>query len=219
MRWTRPRSPDVPREVDSASQGHVVDPIAFRTQRSLEMISNSSTIHETVQRLNAELENADLLLLKSKPKFLSKKTHDNQEWPAASDGSEALQPSALATNVEFQKASGDLRCWYRVYLKTRASFIQKFLRNLKFRYLEQAAKKKYVVEIMSEEGPAISAADNEQLKAKNEEKKKALRVVKDKLNEKQKDIRDLGPLVEEGLDSRRFHQHMTLMHNPPGPRL
>ena len=52
---------------------------------------------------------------------------------------------------------------------------------------------------MSEEGPAISAADNEELKAKNEEKKRALRVVKDKLSEKQKDIRDLAPLVEEGL--------------------
>ena len=51
---------------------------------------------------------------------------------------------------------------------------------------------------MSEEGPAITAADNEDLKAKNEEKKRALRVVKDKLSEKQKDIRDLAPLVEEG---------------------
>jgi len=86
-----------------------------------------------------------------------------------------------------------------VNFKTGRPPIQKFLRNLKFRYLEQAAKKKYVVEIMSEEGPAISAADNEGLKAKNEEQKKALRVVKDKLGEKQKDIRDLAPLVEEGL--------------------
>ena len=85
-----------------------------------------------------------------------------------------------------------------MHLKTRRPPIQKFLRNLKFRYLEQAAKKKYVVEIMSEEGPAISATDNEELKAKNEEKKGALRVVKDKLSEKQKDIRDLAPLVEEG---------------------
>lgn len=51
---------------------------------------------------------------------------------------------------------------------------------------------------MSEEGPAISVADNEGLKAKNEEKKRALRVVKDKLSERQKDMRDLAPLVEEG---------------------
>jgi len=162
-------------------------------------MSNSSAIHETVQRLNSELENADLLLLKSKPKFLSKKTHDNQEWPTSNDGPDALLPAALAANVEFQKASGILCHQRYVHLKTRSHPTQKFLRNLKFRYLEQAAKKKYVVEIMSEEGPAISAADNEELKAKNEEKKTALRVVKDKLTEKQKDIRDLAPLVEEGL--------------------
>ncbi|KAF9652460.1 hypothetical protein BDM02DRAFT_3089128 [Thelephora ganbajun] len=141
------------------------------------MISNNSAIHETVQRLNSELENADLLLLKSKPKFLSKKTHDDQEWPTSNDGPDALLPAVLAAN--------------------------KFLRNLKFRYLEQAAKKKYVVEIMSEEGPAISAADNEDLKAKNEEKKRALGVVKSKLGEKQKDIRDLAPLVEEDYEKAK----------------
>ena len=69
---------------------------------------------------------------------------------------------------------------------------------------------------MSEEGPAISAADNEELKAKNEEKKGALRVVKDKLNEKQKDIRDLAPLVEEGLPPpplRCFHRYKALIHS------
>jgi len=161
-------------------------------------MSTNSTIHETVQRLNSELENADLLLLRSKPKFISKKTHDGQEWPTSNDGPAALLPAALAANVEFQKASEILCCSCYLYLKTCYP-TQKFLRNLKFRYLEQAAKKKYVVEIMSEEGPAISAADNEELKAKNEEKKRALRDVKDKLSEKQKDTRDLAPLVEEGL--------------------
>lgn len=58
---------------------------------------------------------------------------------------------------------------------------------------------------MSEEGPAISVADNEELKAKNEEKKGALRVVKDKFGEKQKDIRDLAPLVEEGVVLSLFY--------------
>jgi len=58
---------------------------------------------------------------------------------------------------------------------------------------------------MSEEGPAISVADNEELKAKNEEKKGALRAVKDKLSEKQKDTRDLAPLVEEGLIPSLFY--------------
>ena len=75
------------------------------------MVSNSSTVHETVQRINAELENADLLLLKSKPTFLSKKTHDNQEWPTSNEGPDALLPVALAANVEFQKASENPCCW------------------------------------------------------------------------------------------------------------
>ena len=66
---------------------------------------------------------------------------------------------------------------------------------------------------MNEEGPAISVAHNEELKVKNEEKKRALRVVKDKLSEKQKDIRDLAPLVEEGLDSRRFPLYTDLIHD------
>lgn len=100
-------------------------------------------------------------------------------------------------------------------LKTRPPTTQKFLRNLKFRYLEQAAKKKYVVEIMSEEGPAISVADNEELKAKNEEKKMALRDVKDKLSEKQKDIRDLAPLVEEGLVPCSFSLSRTILIDKP----
>lgn len=68
------------------------------------MTSTSPAVHERVQRLNSELENADLLLLKSKPKFLSKKTHDDQEWPT-SDGPDALLPAGLAANVEFQKVS------------------------------------------------------------------------------------------------------------------
>ena len=83
------------------------------------MVSNSSTIHETVQRLNAELENVDLLLLKSKPKFLSKKTHDDQEWPTSNDGSNALLPAALAANVEFQKVSGNLYSPCHLYMKIR----------------------------------------------------------------------------------------------------
>ena len=82
------------------------------------MMSNSSTIHETVQRLNAELEDVDLLLLKSKPKFLSKKTHDGQEWPTPNDGPDALLPAVLAANVESQKVSGSLRCRYWSRLKT-----------------------------------------------------------------------------------------------------
>ena len=82
---------------------------------SSDIMSNSSAIHEAVQRLNSELENADLLLLKSKPKFLLKKTHDNQEWPTSNDGPDALLPAALAANVEFQKASSSILLMPRAY--------------------------------------------------------------------------------------------------------
>ena len=77
-------------------------------------MSNSSAVHEAVQRLNSELEDADLLLLKSKPKFLSKKTHDDQDWPTSHDGPDALLPAALATNVEFQKAGSSILLASRV---------------------------------------------------------------------------------------------------------
>src|ERR1700753_203432 len=81
-------------------------------------MSSSSTIHETVQRLNAELENADLLVLKSKPKFLSKKTHDDQEWPTSNDAPDALSPAGLAANVELQKVSGILCFWCYMHPQT-----------------------------------------------------------------------------------------------------
>jgi len=82
-----------------------VRPITFNKFNTPDMMSNNPAIHEAAHRLDTELENADLLLLKSKPKFLSKKTHDDQEWPTSNDGPDALLPAALAANVEFQKAS------------------------------------------------------------------------------------------------------------------
>jgi F0F1-type ATP synthase epsilon subunit len=55
-----------------------------------------------------------------------------------------------------------------------------------------------VVTIMSDEAPFITAADNEAIKAENDEKKKNLRESKDRLNEKYEDIRALAPFVEQG---------------------
>jgi hypothetical protein len=76
---------------------------------------------------------------------------------------------------------------------------QKYVRNMKFQYLEQSAKKKYVVTIMSDEAPFISAEDNETIKGVNDEKKRALREEKNRLNEKYEDIRALAPMVEDGV--------------------
>ena len=51
---------------------------------------------------------------------------------------------------------------------------------------------------MSDDAPLITASSNEELRLRNEEKKRALKTAKATLEERQEDIRTLGPLVEEG---------------------
>jgi len=75
------------------------------------------------------------------------------------------------------------------------------LRKLKFQYLEQNAKDKYVKSIVSDidDAPIVTAADNEQLSQINKEKKAKLKAAKDRLAEVQTKIRTLAPTVEEGM--------------------
>ncbi|KZP33867.1 hypothetical protein FIBSPDRAFT_772799 [Athelia psychrophila] len=74
-----------------------------------------------------------------------------------------------------------------------------FLRKLKFQYLEQNAKDKYIKTIVSDidDAPLITAATNEQLRTNNTLKKANLKEGKGKLTQKQEDIRTLAPLVEQ----------------------
>ena len=51
---------------------------------------------------------------------------------------------------------------------------------------------------MSDDAPLITAASNEEIRQRNEEKKLKLKEIKVKLAEKQEDVRTLAPLVEEG---------------------
>ena len=75
------------------------------------------------------------------------------------------------------------------------------MRKLKFQYLEQNAKDKYVKSIVSDidDAPIVAAEDNKELLASNIEKKEKLNVAKANLAEIQRDIRILAPLVEQGL--------------------
>ena len=75
------------------------------------------------------------------------------------------------------------------------------MRKLKFQYLEQNAKDKYVKSIVSDidDAPIVTAEDNKELLASNIEKKEKLNVAKANLAEIQRDIRILAPLVEQGL--------------------
>ncbi|KAL0960970.1 hypothetical protein HGRIS_005967 [Hohenbuehelia grisea] len=74
-----------------------------------------------------------------------------------------------------------------------------FLRKLKFQYLEQNAKDKYVKTIVSDidDAPIVTADDNKALAASNEELKQQLKVAKTSLAESQDRIRQLAPEVDQ----------------------
>ena len=82
------------------------------------------------------------------------------------------------------------------------------MRKLKFQYLEQNAKDKYVKSIVSDidDAPIVTAADNEQLAQINKEKKAKLKAAKDHLAEVQTNIRTLAPMVEEGMHVLVYQQ-------------
>ncbi|KAF4583679.1 hypothetical protein EYR40_002170 [Pleurotus pulmonarius] len=74
-----------------------------------------------------------------------------------------------------------------------------FLRKLKFAYLEQNAKDKYVKTIVSDidDAPIVTADDNKVLFASNEEAKQRLKAAKESLQHTQKSIKELAPAVEQ----------------------
>jgi len=84
--------------------------------------------------------------------------------------------------------------------------IQTYLRKLKFQYLEQNAKDKYVKSIVSDidDAPIVTAEQNKELAAINQEKKEKLKAAKGKLSEMQNNIRILAPMVEQGSFSSFF---------------
>ncbi|KAG2359003.1 hypothetical protein BDR07DRAFT_1293364 [Suillus spraguei] len=85
-----------------------------------------------------------------------------------------------------------------------------FLRKLKFLYLEQNAKDKYVKTIVSDDAPLVTPALNEELRVRNEEKKTTLREHKAKLAERRDDLRALSGFVEEGVYHYKKAQALTL---------
>lgn len=78
-----------------------------------------------------------------------------------------------------------------------------YLRKLKFRFLEQSAKDKYITAILGDatETPLVTNEINDKLREANKEKKTVLRGAKAKLKDKYNDINLLAPLLEEGMSS------------------
>ncbi|KAJ7638236.1 hypothetical protein FB45DRAFT_397641 [Roridomyces roridus] len=74
-----------------------------------------------------------------------------------------------------------------------------FLRKLKFRYLEQNAKSKYITSIVSDidDAAIVTAEDNNALAVVCEEKKEKLRIAKAALAEVRTNIRTMAPVVDK----------------------
>ena len=72
------------------------------------------------------------------------------------------------------------------------------MHRLKFQYLENNAKDKYVKTIVNDEAPMITADTNATLQAANLVKKADLKAAKSSLAQRHTDIRNLAPCVEQG---------------------
>ncbi|EJC98205.1 uncharacterized protein FOMMEDRAFT_171151 [Fomitiporia mediterranea MF3/22] len=111
-----------------------------------------------------------------------------------------------------------------------------FLRKLKFLYLEQYAKDKYIKTIVDDDAEIITVDDNEALRRSSEVKKANLKVAKERLTERNKQFNELASDVEDKygtaksltdeftqltsqiLDARHAIVRLRAAH-PPGSRL
>ncbi|KAG9313394.1 hypothetical protein JVU11DRAFT_5712 [Chiua virens] len=132
------------------------------------------------KQLQAALDNANLYIHKSRTQLKSYRFDGQEDLPSGEDA--LSDPAVVASDVAAQTS---------------------FLRHLKFQYLEQKAKDKYVKTIMSDDAPLITASSNEELRLRNEEKKGALKEAKAMLAERQDDVQTLAPLVEEDYQKAR----------------
>ncbi|KAJ8503209.1 hypothetical protein ONZ45_g11066 [Pleurotus djamor] len=132
---------------------------------------DASLLSTTFEKVSSSLH-----ILKSVDHFSKSHTDDD----AADDTSEirVKDPALVASDLAAQTA---------------------FLRKLKFAYLEQNAKDKYVKTIVSDidDAPIVTADDNKLLFASNQETKERLKATKERLAATQKQIRELAPHVEQ----------------------
>ncbi|KAF8438053.1 hypothetical protein L210DRAFT_853664 [Boletus edulis BED1] len=138
------------------------------------------------KQLQTTLDNTNLHILNARGQLKSHRFDNLDDLPAGEDA--LSDPAVVASDVAAQAS---------------------FLRQLKFQYLEQKAKDKYVKTIVSDDAPLITASSNEELRLRNEEKKRVLKEAKAALGERQEDIRTLAPLVEEA-DYRKARSSTSL---------
>lgn len=114
------------------------------------------------------------------------------------ESADARDPALVASDLAAQTVGTLLHLPIDDYAHHRN--LQAFLRKLKFAYLEQNAKDKYVKTIVSDidDAPIVTADDNKTLFASNEKMKHQLKSAKESLYQTQKNIRELAPTVEQG---------------------
>ncbi|TFK46803.1 hypothetical protein OE88DRAFT_1667042 [Heliocybe sulcata] len=133
---------------------------------------------EAARQLQTALLNARLHIREARSQFETKRFEDIVDWPGLIEpgGAAVKDPAIIGGDVAAQRS---------------------YLNKLKFQYLEQSAKDKYVKNIVSDDPQPVTAADKESLRLDNERKKAVLKAAKVKLEEKYKDIRNLAPFVDE----------------------
>lgn len=131
---------------------------------------------DAAQSLHARLDKANLHILRHIAEFNS--CRFDLDEAEDTENIEPRDPAIVAADVGAQLS---------------------FLRKLKFQYLEQNAKDKYVKSIVSDidDAPIVTAEDNKELLASNIRKKGELNVAKANLAEIRHNIRTLAPLVEQ----------------------
>ncbi|PPQ75263.1 hypothetical protein CVT24_007436 [Panaeolus cyanescens] len=151
---------------------------------SLELQLEHGKLVQSAKALQTRLDNADIQLVK-KAAELNAHRLDTDEFVEYDDESLHKDPAIVRMDVSDQIA---------------------YLRRLKFQYLEQNAKDKFVKSIVSDidDAPIVTAEQNKELSLANEEKKEKLKVAKGKLAEVQENIKLLSPMVEQ--DYRRIKE-------------
>ncbi|KAJ7047914.1 hypothetical protein C8F04DRAFT_1387065 [Mycena alexandri] len=134
---------------------------------------DQDTILQAASAFQAAFEKANLLIVNNVSQFNS-----HSEDGSDTDDIEVKDPAIVAQDLAAQTS---------------------FLRKLKFRYLEQNAKAKYITAIVSDidDAAIVTAEDNKALSIVCDEKKEKLRVAKAGLAEVRTNIRTLAPAVEQ----------------------
>ncbi|KDQ61703.1 hypothetical protein JAAARDRAFT_172079 [Jaapia argillacea MUCL 33604] len=142
-------------------------------------ISQSPSL-TAAQSLQQTFQSAQLHILEARSQLESKKFEELDEFNHSGNkkpgGGTFKDPAIVAADVAAHMS---------------------YLNKLKFQYLEQFAKDKYVKTIVSDDPQPITTDQTEELRVVNEKKKEALKSAKVKLNEKYGDIRGLAPFVEQ----------------------